>query len=340
MTKNMFHTEKGQASVSADGKAYPAGGTALTPSARSAASVRQSQIEEMSSEWAQAGISNAFLFGKIMTTEPDLLLELLQHSLPEMNISSIHEIGREVDINLSIDSHGVRLDVLAKDNTGRSIDIEMQLKDEKDIPKRMRYYSGAIDQTILEKGIDYGMLSDTVVLFITLFDPFGKKLIRYSFRNLCLEDKDLELGDGTTKIILNAVGTEGHASEELKGFLKLVAGNVEIKKNSFAGRVQERVMIARKNPEWRRQYMDWKMTLLSEREKGRAEGRAEGTILERIDMVERKIKRGLDLPEIADAMEKDIETIRPIWDAIRETAPDYDREKIFQIICKRNANKD
>ena len=78
MTKNMFHTEKGQASVSADGKAYPAGGTALTSSAGSAASVRQSQIEEMSSEWAQAGISNAFLFGKIMTTDPDLLLELLQ----------------------------------------------------------------------------------------------------------------------------------------------------------------------------------------------------------------------------------------------------------------------
>ena len=36
------------------------------------------------------------------------------------------------------------------------------------------------------------------------------------------------------------------------------------------------VIIARQNAEWRREYMDWKMTLLNERIKGREEGRAEG----------------------------------------------------------------
>ena len=34
--------------------------------------------------------------------------------------------------------------------------------------------------------------------------------------------------------------------------------------------------VARQNAEWRREYMDWKMTLLNERIKGREEGREEG----------------------------------------------------------------
>ena len=32
--------------------------------------------------WNSAGIGNAFIFGKVMSANPDLLLELLQISLP------------------------------------------------------------------------------------------------------------------------------------------------------------------------------------------------------------------------------------------------------------------
>ena len=359
MTKNMIQTKKEKAygitggKLTSAGVVVPAvftGGTAPVPSGESAAPAvntvsvpsgesgddpHQAEIEKLGDEWEEAGIGNAFLFGKIMTTNSDILLELLQYSLPEMGITSIHDAGRELDIKLSIDAHGVRLDVSARDNAGRIIDIEMQLKDERNVPRRMRYYSGAIDQTILEKGMNYNRLSDAVVLFITLFDPFGRDFIRYSFRNICLEDRELELGDGTTKIVLNAVGTKGDVSEELRGFLNLVAGAVDVKRDSFADRIQKQVLIARKNPEWRRQYMEWKMTLLNEREKGREEG----VILDRIDTVEKKIKKGLDLQEIADAMEKDIEAIRPIWDAVREAAPTHDREEILQAIRARETQK-
>ena len=128
--------------------------------------------------------------------------------------------------------------------------------------------------------MDYSRLTDTVVLFITLFDPFGRNFIRYTFRNICIEDRQLELEDGTTKIVLNAVGTKGNTSKELKDFLNLVAGSFTYEKGSFADRVQDEVAIARKNSDWRRQYMEWKMTLLNERNKGREEGfeqgRAEG----------------------------------------------------------------
>ena len=140
-------------------------------------------------------------------------------------------------------------------------------------------------------------------------------------------------------MILNAVGNVGNVPEELKDFLKLVSGLGGYEEGSFADRVQKQVLVARKNAEWRRQYMDWKMTLRHERnlgrEEGRAEGREEGALLARIGMITKKVKRGIDLPAIADAMETDPETIRPIWEAVRAAAPDYDREKILQKILEK-----
>ena len=66
-------------------------------------------------EWSEAGIGNAFIFGKVMTSRQDLFLELLQISLPELHIQSIGQVGKEVEISHSIDALGVRLDVSGQD---------------------------------------------------------------------------------------------------------------------------------------------------------------------------------------------------------------------------------
>lgn len=55
----------------------------------------------------------------------------------------------------------------------------------------------------------------------------------YSFRNLCRESPELQLGDGSTKIILNASGTADDVSLELKAFLDYVAGKVVEVQNSM-----------------------------------------------------------------------------------------------------------
>ena len=215
------------------------------------------EYENAYEEWSTAGIGNAFLFGKVMTSNPNLLLELLQYSLPEFH----------------------RLDVITTDDQGRRIDVEMQMRDEKNIPRRMRYYEGSIDQTALEKGQNYSRLGDVVILFITPFDPFDAHgNYKYTFRNTCQEDKDLVLDDGVTKVVLNAAGHKGDITQELKEFLQLVAGNVDPKhyaEGSFADRVQRQVHIARRNARWRKEYMDWEMMMRNEREKGREEGRME-----------------------------------------------------------------
>ena len=79
-------------------------------------------------------------------------------------------------------------------------------------------------------------------------------------------------------MVLNAAGNKGEITPELKDFLQLVAGNADpahYAEGSFADRVQRQVHIARRNARWRKEYMEWEMTLRNEREKGREEGREE-----------------------------------------------------------------
>jgi len=49
----------------------------------------------------------------------------------------------------------------------------------------------------------YMHLKKSYTIFICTEDVFGQKRYQYTFRNLCLEDKALELNDGATKIFFN-----------------------------------------------------------------------------------------------------------------------------------------
>ena len=87
-----------------------------------------------------------------------------------------------------------------------------------------------------------------------------------------------------------------------------MAGNVDsthYAEGSFADRVQRQVHIARRNARWRKEYMDWEMTLRNEREKGREEGLKEGRMEERIKTEEQR-KRAEDAEERAEAAEERI----------------------------------
>ena len=282
------------------------------------------EYENAYEEWSTAGIGNTFLFGKVMTSNPNLLLELLQYSLPEFHIKQIENPEKEADVKLSIDAHGVRLDVITTDDQGRRIDVEMQMRDEKNIPRRMRYYEGSIDQATLEKGQNYNRLGDVVILFITPFDPFNEHgehgYYKYTFRNTCQEDKELVLDDGVTKVLLNAAGHKGDITSELKEFLQLVAGNVDsthYAEGSFADRVQRQVHIARRNARWRKEYMDWEMMMRNEREKGREEGREEGRMEERAKTEEQR-KRAEAEKERAEAEKERAEAEKERADAAEE----------------------
>ena len=289
-------------------------------------------LQTLEAKWENAGIGNAFIFGKVMSTNTDLLLELLQLTLPELEIWEISDAVQEVYLKTSIDAHGVRLDISVRDSKNRIFDVEMQLRDEENIPRRIRYYTGTFDQTNLKAGENYNQLKDAIIIFITPFDPFGRSRYRYTFRNLCLEEKEnpLELGDGTTKVILNAKGSVGEISPSLKGFLDLVLGlqPPAASAGSYADRVQKQVDIAKRNSVWRREYMNWEMTLSIERDKGRKEGRYEGEMLNSIRLILSKLSKGKTEEVIADEIEKDVTFVHLI-DSLFKTMDSPTPEAVF-----------
>ena len=96
-------------------------------------------------------------------------------------------------------------------------------------------------------------MNDSYIIFICLLDLFGKGRYRYSFENICKEDTDVMLNDGSKKILLNADGKKGDISEELKAFLDYVAGRPS--EDAFVKKLESAVEKAKKNRKWRREYM-------------------------------------------------------------------------------------
>ena len=131
--------------------------------------------------------------------------------------------------------------------------IEMQACSSTEFPKRSRYYTAMLDLDMLDKGVSYKELKHSFVIFICTFDAFDRERYCYTFENMCQEEEGLRLDDGTTKIFLNALGTKGDVSPELKAFLGYVAGHKS--DDEFVKELDAEVAKVRESKEWRREYM-------------------------------------------------------------------------------------
>ena len=229
--------------------------------------------------WEELQISNDFIFGKVMQ-DPKLCKELLQRILPGLKIDHIEYPETQKAIRPDIDAKSVRLDVYVEDGKGTVYDIEMQVGMSKELPKRTRYYQSLLDMRMIDKGEPYKKLKPSYIIFICPFDQFGMGRHIYTFENICKEDKSVLLNDGTTKIFLNAKGTMDDVSPELKAFLDYVAGKKPA--DPFVDELEEAGKNARKNREWRHEYMTLLMrdqeNIEMGMEKGMEIGKAEGII--------------------------------------------------------------
>ena len=140
-----------------------------------------------------------------------------------------------------------------KDEKEVVYDIEMQVSHTKELSKRSRYYQSMIDLQLIDKGQLYDELKRSYVIFICPFDLYGKRRHIYTFENICKEDGSISMGDEAVKIFLNAKGTMDDVSDELKAFLDYVAGKKP--KDAYVERLEEAVKEAKKNREWRHEYM-------------------------------------------------------------------------------------
>ena len=178
------------------------------------------------------------------------------------------------EIKPDADARSIHLDVYTKDDKDRVFDIEMQMTVTKELPKRSRYYHSMLDLQLIDKGQTYAKLKPSFVIFICLADMFGAGRHKYTFETVCREDRTIWLGEERTTIFLNADSQMEDVSKELTAFLNYAAGCVS--EDPFVKKLDEAVKEAKKNREWRREYMTLLMRDQENIEKGRKEGRREG----------------------------------------------------------------
>lgn len=213
--------------------------------------------------WEQAGISNDFLFCKIMQ-KPENCRPMLERILGVV-ITGLCPPKTQYDIDPAHDSHGVRYDVFTQDEQS-AYDVEVQTVRKTALAKRSRYYGGAMDVSLLGKGMMYKQLKKCFVIFICTFDPFGLGRHIYTFENFCKEDRSLPLGDGSVRIFLNTTGTMNDVSPELKSFLDYVGGQPS--GDAYIRQLEQELRLAKLNKEWRDHFMRSWMRDLELREEG------------------------------------------------------------------------
>ncbi len=270
-----------------------------------------------------------FMFGKVME-DPELCREVLECLLQEP-VGVLKKLQIQREIRYTADGKPIRLDVYNEDSGGAVYDAEMENLNHKSVnshqlPKRSRYYQGAIDIDYMDKGNSYKSLPDSSVMFICTFDPFGKGLSRYTFRERCEEDSALRLGDGTRKIFYNCNYMGEDLSEDLRKLYDYVEGGRP--ESKLTQKIENAVNKGRKNAIWRTQYMKEWVILQDAKDEGREEGRDEHLI----SQVCRKLRKGKQLQQIADELEEDEIRIKVICDAAEAYAPDYDEEKVIAAV--------
>ena len=143
-------------------------------------------------------ITDRFMFAMVFSHK-----EIAKPFLEAVLGIKIHELREpepEKTVEVSPVHKGVRFDVFVKETgpggeTVRSFDIEMQMDDTKEIPKRTRYYQAMRDSEALCRGEKYRNLKDLYIIFLCPEDIFGHGRAVYRFMNLEVDNPKIELGD-------------------------------------------------------------------------------------------------------------------------------------------------
>ena len=238
-------------------------------------------------------IADDFMFCKVMEYEP-ICKEFLE-MLFNAKIEKITYLSSQNTVTANSGAKTVRLDVLVKDKAGTSYDIEMQVGNEYNIPKRMRYYQAVLDVAFLDKGYSYKALNESYIIFICLFDPIGSNRAVYTFENICIEDKRLPLQDGTKKIILNANSFRTADNKELQGFLQYVkTGKVT---TAYTGRIEQMIQTVKRNEQLRKEYHILPAVLMDAFDEGEARGSRQA----KFETAKNLLQFGLSREKIAQA---------------------------------------
>ena len=255
-------------------------------------------------EFQDLTFQDDFMFCKVLQNMKicKRILELvLEEELSIKNITSQKTIENHSESKL------VRLDVLAEDEKKDKFNIEMQMVNNDKIPQRMRLYQASIDVYMTEKGTFYANMPNTVIIFFCMFDPIGKGLPIYTFKNICEQDKNIKLNDGTTKIIINVKAYEKVKNPELKGLMKYICDGIVT--TSLTKEIEMAMSNIKQNTTFLKEYKSFYATMQDAKMEGRMEGMREGIYTKAIETAKKLIAMNLSIEQIAQATGLSIEEI-------------------------------
>ena len=240
-----------------------------------------------------------------------------------MEIDHIEYPELQKSIQPDTNAKSIRLDVYVRDNANTVYDIEMQVANTGELPKRTRYYQSMIDLQLIDKGQTYKQLNQSYIIFICPFDPFGEGRHIYTFKNFCEEDKSISLDDATAKIFLNTDSKLDDVGTKLRVFLDYVAGK-QTTDDTFITRLHAAVKEAKNNREWRHEFMTLLMRdqeniergfqqgIQQGRTEGRELGRTEGRELGKINMIQNALESTRSIKQTSFILKIDEEQVRKI----------------------------
>ena len=211
--------------------------------------------------------------------------------------------GQKVIRNLP-GNRGIRMDFYVEDDRGRVFDVEMQKRNEGNIPKRTRFYQALVDAPMLKSGErGFDSLKPAYIVVICGFDLYGYGLYRYTFDNRCKEIPDLVMGDECSKIILNTKGeSEAGVDRALIDFLHYVEKSSE---ENVPEDCDERLKHLHKKIHQIKMSEEMGVSYMKMEERDRlirAEGRAEGEA-RLVGVIRKKVSKSMSAADIADWLE-------------------------------------
>ena len=187
--------------------------------------------------------SKQLMFAKVME-DKELCRDMLGIIFPDRKVKDIIVHKREISVSeatviTGMESKSIRLDVLFEDDDGW-YDIEMQVENRENLPKRSRYYGAAIDVNKLKKGRNYNELMPSYIIFICLYDEMKIDEPVYSFR-MFDEKYCIPLNDERYTIILNASCSVGKVPERLRPLFKYLNKGEVAAEDNFIEKIDARV---------------------------------------------------------------------------------------------------
>lgn len=127
---------------------------------------------------------------------------LLNIILERDDMEVIEVIGQREYRNPVIGGRSIRIDIYAKDSSGKIYDIEVQRSDEGADVHRARFNSSMIDTRMLKESQKFKELHESYVIFITKNDVMGSGLPLYHIDRV-VKETGISFGDGSHIIYVN-----------------------------------------------------------------------------------------------------------------------------------------